>query len=623
MRHPKQPYFWIALALVLYLFFSLTYLTLPGLHYDETNFANAAMGKENAPFRIWEIEVLGKKLPLMIMSYIGSVKSALYAPIFRIFGTGATAVRLPVVILGLFTLLISFAVFRRMFDRRIALAALLLFATDPTFIFANRLDWGPVSLMLLLEMASLYFMWRWMKEGKRSFLGIAGFCLGLGLYNKIIFAWFTAALLLSLLLFFREELKKLLRPRLLMCFLPAFLLGCLPLIAYNIAIPMGTFKDRPGFSSFEMETLRQRYYLFRGTLDGGGVYNFVNQEDISDPDGIPNKEASGTTDPAIRKIAGISWIRKSPLDLVLVGSLLLISIFLISKRLRDPRPILFVGSILLIIAALICLTGEATGAHHVISLYPFIFIVIAFTACELGNWLTRSHALASGILAGVLLLPLCLIHIVLDTRHLQSFKRTGGVGVWSDAVYDLASFARQNPDRKFMLMQWGLGNQFPLLSDERTRYQEFACDGPDLLESCIEPLIAQTDALLVFYAPPLGDKLLFDAFKKSVERNHLQARLRKTFFQRDGRPVYLVYQTLHAAQEAYTKQTHHRREAEDFGGKAGGGIDFKAGASCGAALGNFWGRHPPNNLGRRIPIQQSARRQQAAAYYSAFGMGAI
>jgi hypothetical protein len=49
---------WIALALILVLFLSLTYLALPGLQYDEVNFVNAALGRENAQFIAWDATVL-------------------------------------------------------------------------------------------------------------------------------------------------------------------------------------------------------------------------------------------------------------------------------------------------------------------------------------------------------------------------------------------------------------------------------------------------------------------------------------------------------------------------------------------------------------------------------------
>jgi hypothetical protein len=82
MTADKQSYFWIAAILALYLLFSLTYLKLSGLQYDEVNCVNAAMGNENAPFIVGSVKIFGKKWPLMIMNYIWAVKSGLYAPIF-------------------------------------------------------------------------------------------------------------------------------------------------------------------------------------------------------------------------------------------------------------------------------------------------------------------------------------------------------------------------------------------------------------------------------------------------------------------------------------------------------------------------------------------------------------
>jgi 4-amino-4-deoxy-L-arabinose transferase-like glycosyltransferase len=549
MSDNRQTPVWVLLALALYLFFSLTYLTLPGLQYDETNFVAAALGKEHSIFCFWAPRVFGRRVPLMVMSYIGAVKSALYAPIFRFFGESATTVRLPVVIIGFFTLLIGYALFRRMFDPKIASVSLLLLATDPTFIFGNKLDWGPVSLMLLLEMASLYFLWRWMKDGKRYFLGIAGLLLGLGLYNKIIFAWFLAALFISLWLFFRENFKQLLRPRSLACFVPAFLLGCLPLIAFNIGVPMGTFRHRTHFSSFDIQTLRQRYSLFRGTLGGDGIYYFVNKEDISDPAAIQTKEPHGLEDFAIGRIASLPWVERSPLGVQLAGSLFLILIFLVGRRLQKRRSILFLCANLLIMAILICLTPEATGAQHILSLYPLVFIVVGFAACELGDWMVKSRPQASAMIASVVVLPLLFCQVILDARYLQSFKAKGGVGVWSDAIYDLTDYARRNPERKFVLMEWGLGTQFSLLVDGRTQYQEFTCPGRLKLENCIPAVLEQRDSLLVYFAPPVGNSALLEDYKSIAEKNHLRAHLKKTFFQRDGRPVYLLFETVPAGQE--------------------------------------------------------------------------
>ena len=539
MAVQKGTSLWIIFALILYLLLSLTFLKLPGLQYDEVNFVNASMGKVNALFVNWAPRLFVRRLPLMVMDYNGAVKSVLYAPIFKVFGTSAATVRLPVVCIGLITLLMSYALLRRMFDdRRIAVIGLLLFATDPTFVFANKLDWGPVSLMLVLEVSSLYFMWRWMQEGKRYFLAIAGLLFGLGLYNKIIFAWYLAAFFIALLLFFRKDIKQLLSRRAVVWFLAAWLAGCFPLIGFNIVKHMQTFKHHQVMTLPRVETLKQRYELFRRTLDGQGVYSLVTRGQVEDVAGIPKDQSSEKGDILARMNAGFSWVQRSPLPLALAGSLVLILILWTLGRLRKKREILFVTTQLIIIAAFICLNPEANGAHHVLVLYPFVFTVIAFAVCELGDWLGKSQT-AAGIVTGLCLSPLLLAQLVVDLHYLQSFKASGGVGYWSDAIYELASFAGRNPDKDFILMEWGFSNQLVLLSNGHIRYEDFVCD-EDKLEACMESLLPRPNYVAVFYTPPFGKAPVLDAYQEALARHHRQAKA-QTFFQRDGRPVYLVY----------------------------------------------------------------------------------
>jgi 4-amino-4-deoxy-L-arabinose transferase-like glycosyltransferase len=535
----KSTYLWIAFVLALYLFFSLTYLQRPGLQFDEVNFVDVTMGNANSQFFL-TIEPFGKKLPVMTMRYIGALKSALYVPVFRIFGASAATTRLPVVFIGLITLLVSYALFRRMFDRRIALLGLFLFATDPTFIFANKLDWGPVSLMLVLEVSSLYFVWRWMSEKRRYFLGLAGFLFGLGLYNKIIFAWHIAAVFIALFLFFRDDLKLLLHRRLFVCFLSAFLLGCLPLIAFNISIPWGTFRDQHYLTPDWGEALAYRYALFRGTLDGNGVYSLLNGEEVAFPSEMLKKPDAGRIVRLIEAGTRLPWIRATLLPVTLAGSLALILILACFTRLRKKREILFLAAQPAVIAIFICLMPDATGAHHVIMLYPFVFAVVAFAACELGSCLARSE-IAAKALTALCILPLALSQLTIDARYLESFRQRGGVGYWSDAIYELSSFTRERPGKNFILMQWGMGNQLFLLSAGSIRKEELSC-GRETLETCLEPLLTRPDSFFLFYAPPFADQSILETFKQVLARHHLKGRIVKTFYQRDGRPVYLVYE---------------------------------------------------------------------------------
>jgi len=627
MFHSKTALVWVTLALILYLFLSLTYLSLPGLQYDETNFVNAAIGRDNSSFIAYEKKIFGRKIPLMILSYIGALKSGLFAPIFHYFGRSAATVRFPVVCVGLATLLVSYALYRRLFDRKVAAAGVLLFSADPTFVFANKLDWGPVSLMLLLEVSTFYFMWRWIKEEKRVFLVLAGFLFGLGLYNKIVFAWYFSAFFLSLAIFYRDIFKKLFHSQNLVRFVPAFILGCLPLIAYNIHVRMAMFKRGAILTSLGSEFLRNRYELFRGTLDGFGTYFLFNQAEVAmHPAAFPNTEAPGSVDYFIAAVAGFTRVGRSILPLALIFSLFLILAFWAFKRLDDKRHILFVASQLLIMGLLISITAEANGAHHVIAIYPFVFAVIAFAFSELGLWLTNARARLSAVVTGLCLVLVLVTQLVVDARHLHSFRSLGGSGYWSKAIYDLAAFVRSNAGNQFVLMDWGFATQLSLLADDNSRLEEFVCDPPSDLDGCITPLLNQADALLLFHAPPYGDDALINAYRNAASRSHLFPHVKKSFLQGDGRPIYVVYETLHADRASLLRDLYIRREAEQFDSKKGGSIDIKAGASGKSALGNFWGIDqgdfasyqftlPGNIAEARIRLRYAFADQAPQAYY--------
>jgi 4-amino-4-deoxy-L-arabinose transferase-like glycosyltransferase len=598
----KSSYGWIALALALYLFFSLTFLELPGLYYDETNFITAAFGHTSGLFIAWSARIFGHKVPLMIMNYIGALKSGIYAPVFALFGTSAATVRIPVVLIGLITLLSAYAVFRRMFDRTIAIVALLLFATDCTFIFANRLDWGPVSVMLALEASSLYFLWRWMTEDKNHFLAIAGFLLGLGLWNKIIFVWFLVALFTALLLCYHKHFINLLHWRRMAWFVPAFLLGCLPLIAYNIDVPMGTFRRQTAISFPTLEAINLRYHVFRGTLDGFGVYYLVNHSEVGTPERILKSPPVGALDRTLSALSGIPWVGRSPLPIVFLASLVLLLILLGRKHLKGKREIVFLGLHLPVIAFMMCLNPLATGAHHAIAVYPFVFILIAYAVCEFTRWLGKSRT-ARILLLCLCLLPLIAAHVVVDARYLKSFQVNGGCRFWSDAIYSLADYTREHPDKTYYLMEWGFSTQLVFLSNGSLRYQDFSCNQQEL-EACMEPLLTQANTSFVFHTPAAEDRPLLNIFKQTLARHQLHGRTLKTFYQRDGQPVYILYEIVPASFEAHASKVgfYYMREGEDFDGKSGGDLDSKGAASNKKALGSFWGRQPDDYVTYRFSM---------------------
>ncbi|HYK92110.1 MAG TPA: glycosyltransferase family 39 protein [Acidobacteriota bacterium] len=541
----KPWYLWIGCALTLYLFFSLIYLHLPGLEYDELLFVNAALGNVDGTFVDWHPKVLGKRIPLMLMTYIGAPKAFLYAPIFKLFGTSPTTARLPVVLVGLITLLVTYAFVQRLLGRYAAISTLLLLASDPTFIFSNKLDWGPVALMLLLQVSSLYVVCRWIDEGRPRWLLAGSFLLGLGLYNKVVFIWYVTALTLALLLCFGARVRQLMTLRRLLLAVGVFVLGCLPLIAFNIKVPMATFQRRKAINQDWSSSLKDRYRLFLTTLDGSAAYDVVNHAGVAeriDParirqDGIPAR--------FVNAMERLPRIRGTLIPFALILAMLVIVVSRFLRRLEQKREILFLLLQFGTMAVLICVTQAANGPHHTIAVYPFPHALIGFALYQLsrlGNLKTAVRSVI--ILLGVS--PLILTQLIVDARYVESFVVGGGVGAWSDAIYELAAFAKQHPDKSYLLMDWGFSTQLLLLSDGRLKKEEafvplmFLPAGEKITR--MKQFLSAKGSVLVFHAPPFETFPALEAFKSALALYGTESLPVRTFYQRDGRPIYIVYQ---------------------------------------------------------------------------------
>src|ERR1700733_12839581 len=89
------------------LFILLAILVIPyaGIQPDEALFTAPLFPHIGKDLRL---PLLPHHVPLMVMTYIGSLKTLLYWPIFRIFGAGPWTLRLPVVFLGAITIFIFF-----------------------------------------------------------------------------------------------------------------------------------------------------------------------------------------------------------------------------------------------------------------------------------------------------------------------------------------------------------------------------------------------------------------------------------------------------------------------------------------------------------------------------------
>ena len=91
----------------------------------------------------------------------------------------------------------------------------------------------------------------------------------------------------------------------------------------------------------------------------------------------------------------------------------------------------------------------------------------------------------------------------------------------------------------------------------------------------MESVLTRMNTYLVFHVPPFENQPMLDAFKQVLAKHNLQGRILKTFYQRDSRPIYVVYEIVHPTLEAYARTGgfYYMREGEDFDTMSGGGLD--------------------------------------------------
>src|SRR5262249_22258078 len=108
-----------------------------------------------ARFTIWPNHLV---LPSMMMSYVGALKSLIYAPLLYFCRPSAYVLRTPALLMAALTVFLLYQFVLGICGPRAALIATALLATDSTYLITSCFDWGPVVLQhLLLVAGSLSF----------------------------------------------------------------------------------------------------------------------------------------------------------------------------------------------------------------------------------------------------------------------------------------------------------------------------------------------------------------------------------------------------------------------------------------------------------------------------------
>jgi 4-amino-4-deoxy-L-arabinose transferase-like glycosyltransferase len=511
-------------ACLYFLLTGISFLPNIGVENDETLFGMALLKPWGGAFTI---RLGHSRVPLMIMSYIGTLKAWLYRPVFAFFGTGIVALRLPMLLAGVASLWLFFLLLRRLGGQRAALIGCALLATDATYLLTICYDWGPVALQHLLLIGGMLLLVRFCQQTDHVALFWGFFLLGLALWDKALALWMLSALGVATLAVIPGRIRVLLTWRRVGLAVAGFVLGALPLLAYNVRDHWATFQ---GNFHNDSRAIRAKVPILLETARGGGLFGWMFNE--------PGQTAAPHPPRGLAQVASakISSLAGHPRHHLLPYAFLLALALAPLARGDALRTIVF-GIVAMAVAWMqMAITANAGGSvHHTILLWPLPQLVIAISFAAASRRLGRAGI---PVLAAAGLALSVSGAAVAAEYQFVSFSYGGGPG-WTDAIFPLTDYMKSLPAAQIYCVDWGILDSLRLLSGGTL--PSIVSVAPDDRER-LRPMISDPAAVFIAHTrdfenfPDVNNKLLRFAAECSYQRQML-AVISDSY----GRPAYEVY----------------------------------------------------------------------------------
>ena len=415
-----------------------------GIQMDEALFAGPYYQPAAREFRL---RLFHHDIPLMVMTYIGTLKTLLYWPLMAVFRSHFAAhpswtpwvFRLPTVLLGALTVYVFFYLAERSVNRRTATVAALLLASDPTFLLTNTFDWGPVALEHILLVTGCFFLLKYAQNRVQRDLLWGFFFLGLALWNKAIFVWALAGLMVAVVTVFGRELLQMVPPRHVALAGAAFLAGALPFVIYNAHRRGETFRTN---GHLNPRGAPAKFLHFRSALGGYGLYGYIVSEEWREnpkaPESLPGRAAVYIRD-------HLGEHRGGGMEYAALLALLAVPLWWPSRAARFA--LMFTAVAWFFMAS----TKDAGASlHHTVLLWPFPQLFVAMVIASIRwKWVV-----------GAICLLLVVGNLLVVNQYLAQFARNGAENVYTDAIYALSSALSEVPGQTIYMLDWGI--QFPL-----------------------------------------------------------------------------------------------------------------------------------------------------------------
>ncbi len=450
-----------AAAILASIFFFLAgqpFIPLLGIQNDEALFAGPLYEPLEALYT-WHIGHSGQ-IPLMLMSYLGCLKTLIYAPIFKLFGNGVYAVREPALLFGAASVWLFFLLLRRIAGNRAGILGCWLLAADSLYLLTTCYDWGPVALQHLLIVGGLLSLVRFYQTLSSISLALGFFWFGLALWDKALAIWMLSGFGIAAILLFWRQIWAVTGFRNLLISVSSLALGAMPVIAYNVHTPLATIREN---SAWDTSALGAKLGFVAHTARGGALLGFWNATDQNTPSPhMPH----GFFQQATARISTFAGDPSS--DWLLPAFIAAIACVPLAGWAAMRAVVFFL--IAMAVAWIQMAINPHTGGtvHHTILLWPWPEAVVAISFAgvsrRLGRFGTPAVAAATAMVLATFLL--------VTNEYYVKLVRNGGSPTWSAAVFPLAESLKNTGAAHVFCTDWGfletlvlLNRNLPVLRD--------------------------------------------------------------------------------------------------------------------------------------------------------------
>jgi 4-amino-4-deoxy-L-arabinose transferase-like glycosyltransferase len=424
-----------------FLFAGLAFLPQIGIENDEALFSGIFLKPYDD---MYTVRIGHSRVPLMLMTYIGTLKAWLYRPVMSIFGTGLTVLRLPVLLAGVAGVWLFYRLLYRIAGVRAAIIGCTLLAADATYILTVCYDWGPVALQHLLLIAGLLLLVRFHQLGSPRTL-FWGFCfLGLGMWDKALAVWMLAGIGVAAMVVFPRRLWALCTRERLAIATAGFLLGALPLLVFNLENHGATFV---GNVSRDTHDIPGKARMLMETAKGDGLFGWMFNEGWQTP---KTPAPQGVIQQASAKIASLFG---HPRRHALWYAFLLALVLMPLAR-GDALRAIFFALIAMAVAWIQMATNANTGGsvHHTILLWPFPQMVVAISFAAASRRLGRVGIPTLAVVTTVMFVS----GVLVANEYFYVSYSFGGAPAWSDAIVPLSDFMKGASAGTVYCVDWGM-----------------------------------------------------------------------------------------------------------------------------------------------------------------------